>query len=205
MLGWSQAKLPYEVIGKGVTLKLQDAKGNWWRTLVFYPNVVNGQRLIETQTSRKDAAISQPTLALVRRAFADEPLVAGQEVKFNNCAEPINKLSSDSISDKWRVFSSDRIYYKWRVFVDEPQEDLNKIEEVQYLLHPTFPEPLHVRNNPGDGFSVEASGCGEFWIQITITYKDGANINTRYHLDLSKRCKRTHRFDSGTPHRGDNP
>ena len=63
-------------------------------------------------------------------ALADEG-----ELKFTNFAKVIGKQHG-------------KTFYSWRVFVDEPDEVLERIDEVQYLLHPTFPDPLQVRTNP---------------------------------------------------------
>jgi transcription initiation factor IIF auxiliary subunit len=77
-------------------------------------------------------------------------------------------------------------YYRWRVFVDEPPEVLNNIDEVEYTLHPTFPEPNQVRSDPRDKFALETSGWGEFRILAIVRYKDGREERPTYWLDLHK-------------------
>jgi hypothetical protein len=166
-IGWWTAKFPFNGMTKAVKLTLKDNKGNLWGVRPFYPNY-NHQPLIPTQAPQKDAATPLPTPILANSAFAAE-----QEIRFNNYAQAISTLSG-------------RTYYKWRVFMDEPDQVLNRIEEVQYLLHPTFPEPFQVRTNPNDKFAVEASGWGQFLIQITIKYKDQSTVRTGYFLDLTK-------------------
>jgi hypothetical protein len=92
-------------------------------------------------------------------------------VRFNNYAKSLAR-------------EGDSQYYQWRMFVDEPPERLSLIEEVEYLLHPTFPQPRQVRRNPGDGFALETAGWGEFTPLITVKYKDGRQQRVRYQLVL---------------------
>lgn len=185
--GW-QAKLPQEVLEKPVELTFKDRDENWWGVHPFYPNH-NRQVLVKT------VAPAQPAVGLffegtpVGNAYANLPesatsagsqqpsplLIAKEEkpLKFDNYARSIGEMRN-------------RTYYRWRVFLDEPQSVLDTIAEVQYLLHPTFPEPLQVRKDPNDKFALETSGWGEFTILITVRYKDGSEEKTSYHLDLSK-------------------
>lgn len=93
-------------------------------------------------------------------------------IHINNYSRPIGKRGRND-------------YYQWRVFVDEPFERLEQIERVEYLLHPTFPEPQQIRTNPSDRFALETSGWGEFPIQVVVTYKNGTQDRTRYELKLS--------------------
>lgn len=76
--------------------------------------------------------------------------------------------------------------YQWRVFVNEDKSILDKIENITYLLHPTFAEPLHIIDNRQTKFALESIGWGEFIIQITIKFTDDTEKKQRYYLDLSK-------------------
>jgi YEATS family len=165
LLGSWTAKFPYKGVDKAVKLTLKDSKGNSWGVRPFYPNF-NNQSLIPTGPQETAATPAPPSI--IANAFA-----AGKEIRFNNYAKKIRALS-------------ERTYYRWRVFVDEPDQVLKGIAEVQYLLHPTFPEPLQVRTNPADKFAVEASGWGQFLIHIAVKYKDGSTVETGYNLDLTK-------------------
>jgi transcription initiation factor IIF auxiliary subunit len=72
------------------------------------------------------------------------------------------------------------------VFVDEPDEKLNQIRMVIYSLHPTFPNPTQIRDNPQDHFALETAGWGEFNILVTVKFKDGHEEILEYPLNLSK-------------------
>lgn len=93
--------------------------------------------------------------------------------RFNNQARPEGARSS-------------RPYYLWKVFVDEPPGVLATIAEVEYILHPTLPEPVRVSKDRGDRFAISSSGWGEFDIAIRLTYVDGRQEDTVYSLDLNK-------------------
>jgi len=167
-IGWWTAKFPYKGTDKAVKLTLKDTRGKSWKVRPFYPNYQN-QTLFSYQPEAKDATAHSIIPVLTAEAFAAE-----EKIKFNNFAK----------TD--RMFSG-RMYYKWRVFVDEPTDVLDKIAEVQYLLHPSFPEPLQVRTKPDDKFAVESSGWEEFNIEITVKYKDKSTVKKSYHLDFDRK------------------
>lgn len=78
-----------------------------------------------------------------------------------------------------------RPYYEWRVFVNEPPSVLQTIEQVDYVLHPTFPDPFRTSRNRDNAFELAASG-GEFTIVITVHFTNGKEAKTGYYLNLSK-------------------
>ena len=80
----------------------------------------------------------------------------------------------------------ERPHYKWRVFIDEAQPVLDRIKEVIYTLHPTFPQPSQKRDDPKDGFALETAGWGEFTLLIDVKYQDGEAEEIPYLLDLKK-------------------
>jgi len=94
-------------------------------------------------------------------------------VRLNNFSKRLEKRERD-----W--------YYRWKVFVDEPVEELARIESVEYTLHPTFPQPHQVRNNRQEKFALETSGWGEFTMMATFHFTDGSKEKVPYWLDLSK-------------------
>jgi hypothetical protein len=103
-----------------------------------------------------------------------EPVTQQQAaLKFNNYARPIgNKY--------------DRPFYEWRVFVDEPPAILNTIQQVDYVLHPTFPEPFRRSQDRTKNFELIASGWGQFTILITVHYTNGREAKASYPLDFTK-------------------
>ena len=77
-------------------------------------------------------------------------------------------------------------YYQWRVFMDESPTVLSQVESVLYRLHPTFPNPIHLVDDPRSNFALTSQGWGEFLMRITVFLKDGLEYHTSYYLDLEK-------------------
>jgi hypothetical protein len=181
------AKFPYLPPAPGntirtVTLTLEDDTGHSWKVLPFYPNV-KPVHLKPNNALQNDTLKFPIQLPFVSNAFAEPTTKPSKktclnypsEIKFNNWT----KSSGESYSG--------RKYYTWRVFVDEDESILNCIAEVEYILHPTFPNPVQERTNADNKFAVEMSGWGEFMINITIKLNNGETLPpTTYFLDFEK-------------------
>ena len=165
-IGWWTIKFPYKGTNSAVKLTMKDNTGKSWKVRPFYPNYQKQTLFLDLRVSNKNTTHANIP-SLVTEAFAND------HIKFNNFAKKDKKIAKKQ-------------YYKWRVFVDEPDNVLNEILEVEYILHPTFPEPFQVRKDPDDKFAIEYLGWGEFDIQITVKYKDKSIEEMSYHLDLKK-------------------
>ena len=64
-------------------------------------------------------------------------------------------------------------WWEWEVWVDESPEVLESIEEVEYVLHSTFPERVRVKTDPQTKFRLKSGGWGTFNILVNIRMKDG--------------------------------
>jgi hypothetical protein len=96
---------------------------------------------------------------------------------------PTIKFKNHAVPEERR---GDRQFYTWQLFVNEPREVLDRIESVEYILHPTFPEPTQVRKDSEDQFAVEASSAGSFLAAIRIYFKDGHHEDTSHYVDVKK-------------------
>lgn len=77
--------------------------------------------------------------------------------------------------------------WKWSVWLDGPDAELDKINDVEYILHPTFPSPVkHVKSRENN-FRLDARGWGEFRIYIKVTDNQGGVEKLDYWLKLSDR------------------
>jgi hypothetical protein len=166
------AKIPYVDGDRAVKLMLKDGAGAQWAVSPFYPKY--SQRSLTSLTPVPSGAPEALASAesLTRGVTPAAAAVPGS-VRINNFARPGSTVGARRI-------------YQWRVFIDEPPAVLNTIQEVQYLLHPTFPEPFQVRRNPADRFALETTGWGSFEIDVTIRYRSGKVDKKRYTLDLGK-------------------
>ncbi len=64
-------------------------------------------------------------------------------------------------------------WWNWTIRVDEPASTLKRIQQVEYILHPTFPDRIRVERNASNAFQLESAGWGEFDIVANIAFKDG--------------------------------
>lgn len=63
--------------------------------------------------------------------------------------------------------------YDWEIHVEAPDEVLDRIDRVDYVLHETFPEPVRRREDRDSGFSLTSNGWGEFVIGVLLHLRDG--------------------------------
>lgn len=95
------------------------------------------------------------------------------KVKFNN----YSRLTEKKYDDDW---------YEWCVFVDEDPVVINAINAVEYVLHPSFPEPVRFVQDKSSKFALFSSGWGSFDIKIRINFEDGTSLGASYTLRLER-------------------
>ena len=74
--------------------------------------------------------------------------------------------------------------YAWCVFVDAPRSRLDGILEVEYSLHPGFPEPMRRIADASHCFALQSNGWREFTLHVRIFYKSGVVATKRCPLKL---------------------
>ena len=89
-------------------------------------------------------------------------------------------------ASKYVKTKGDMDWYKWKVFLKGSGEELDEINYVTYILHPTFPNPIRKITDRTSDFELSTSGWGEFEIKAKINYKTGKIKTITYWLDLSK-------------------
>lgn len=180
--GW-QVELPADVAGSPVRLTFNDRDGASWEVGSFFPNRVTQRMRAGRREPPPDpgaaanqrGTLSIPGVAVVMAAEPDAQTMkqVPPALRFNNFARPMGS-------------HYERPYYQWRVFVDEPARVLDTIRQVDYVLHPTFPEPFQTSRDRSRNFELVASGWGGFRILITVRYASGVEAKTTYFLDLKK-------------------
>ena len=78
-------------------------------------------------------------------------------------------------------------WYEWEIFVNENDQTLDRIDHVEYLLHPTFPNPRRVVYDRASKFALRTSGWGVFTVKARITFKDGTQEEASHYLDFGKK------------------
>jgi len=87
--------------------------------------------------------------------------------------------------------------WKWSVWLDGPNAELDKIADVEYILHPTFPSPVkHVKSRENK-FRLDARGWGEFRIYIKVTDHQGGVEKLDHWLNLFDRDMEKQAFAQG--------
>jgi transcription initiation factor IIF auxiliary subunit len=81
---------------------------------------------------------------------------------------------------------SDQERYAWCVYLHETDEQLKKIREVEYTLHPTFPNPVRNIIDREHCFPLLSDGWGAFSIRIRVISIDGDLVRASHMLTLEK-------------------
>ncbi len=82
-------------------------------------------------------------------------------------------ISADNVAKKSKIKDD---YWDWTIFINAPEDVLERIEYVEYELHPTFINPMRIVNQRSSGpyaFPLNSSGWGTFTVKIKVYYNDG--------------------------------
>lgn len=87
------------------------------------------------------------------------------------------------LKNNWHYQNDDR--WEWELFLDSDNpKELDNVEKVKYILHPTFPDPIRMVKNPSEGFRLKTNGWGTFKTQAFVYFKDGKKKKLVHNLDL---------------------
>lgn len=89
------------------------------------------------------------------------------------------------IRNDWKYEFED--WWKWGAFLDDSGTgDLEKVDYVEYILHPTFKNPVRKITDRGSGFRLSTSGWGVFLLRAIVHFKDGSTRNLSHSLVLRR-------------------
>jgi transcription initiation factor IIF auxiliary subunit len=77
-------------------------------------------------------------------------------------------------------------YWTWSVWIDGPDAELDQVQFVEWVLHPTFPNPIRRATQRQDKFRIEASGWEAFEINAQVSTKDGREQHLKHQLRLDE-------------------
>ena len=63
--------------------------------------------------------------------------------------------------------------YEWKIYVVADSNVLDAIRSVEYLLHPSLPDPVRKSETRSEDFAITFDGSSEFNVIATIEYTDG--------------------------------
>jgi transcription initiation factor IIF auxiliary subunit len=75
-------------------------------------------------------------------------------------------------------------YWDWWVWIEGSKEELDQIDRVIYILHPTFPNPVRELWDRSTKFLMTTAGWGVFLIRATVKHQDGKETHLQHHLKL---------------------
>jgi hypothetical protein len=76
--------------------------------------------------------------------------------------------------------------WNWSVWIDGPDTELDQLDSVEWVLHPTFSPPIVRVTQRQSKFRFDASGWGEFEINAHLTAKDGGRRHLQHWLRLGE-------------------
>ncbi len=62
--------------------------------------------------------------------------------------------------------------WNWAVWLDGSPDDLEEVAYVEYVLHPTFPNPVRKVTDRASKFRMQTNGWGEFNIKVRIHFAE---------------------------------
>lgn len=74
--------------------------------------------------------------------------------------------------------------WDWSIWLEGSDEDLDQVASAEYVLHPTFPNPVQEVSNRANSFRLDARGWGEFLIHVNIHLQDGTTLKHEHWLKL---------------------
>ncbi|MFX0196032.1 MAG: pYEATS domain-containing protein [Candidatus Hodarchaeota archaeon] len=77
-------------------------------------------------------------------------------------------------------------WYDWCLFAAGPKEAIQAVREIEYRLHPTFPNPIRIVKDKNTRFALFSTGWGEFTVDIEVLFEDGERIEREYFLQLAE-------------------
>jgi transcription initiation factor IIF auxiliary subunit len=74
--------------------------------------------------------------------------------------------------------------WKWSVWLEGPAEELDSVDHVTYILHPSFHNPVREISDRASGFRLDTSGWGTFRIYAKVFMKSGEERLLEHDLKL---------------------
>jgi transcription initiation factor IIF auxiliary subunit len=76
-------------------------------------------------------------------------------------------------------------WWEWEAFLDDAGSgELEQVDHVEYVLHPTFPNPIRTVNDPEGGFILKTAGWGVFTLKAFVYTKDRKKYKLTHDLEL---------------------
>lgn len=84
---------------------------------------------------------------------------------------------------QWEKYAGED-WWNWAVWLEGDEAELNAVNFVEWILHPTFRNPVRIVSDRLSKFRLETAGWGVFPIVARVQMKDGTKKALRHHLEL---------------------
>ena len=87
------------------------------------------------------------------------------------------------LRNKWNYKGNER--WRWDAFLDDDASgELKEVDFVEYILHPTFNDPIRTNQDPEGGFVLNTEGWGTFTLKAFAQMKDGSRKALTHDVEL---------------------
>ena len=87
------------------------------------------------------------------------------------------------LRNRWHYRGGDR--WEWEAFLDDGGSgELSNVDYVEYVLHPTFSNPIRRITAREGGFVLETAGWGTFILKAFVHTKDRRKMKLTHQLEL---------------------
>jgi transcription initiation factor IIF auxiliary subunit len=78
-------------------------------------------------------------------------------------------------------------WWKWSAFLDDGGSgELGNVDRVEYVLHPSFNNPVREVSDPAGGFAMDTAGWGTFPLKAVVYTKDGKKQVLTHEVQLEE-------------------
>jgi hypothetical protein len=75
-------------------------------------------------------------------------------------------------------------YWRWSAWIEGGDAELDKVEQVVWILHPSFVQPRVLSKVRLDKFRLSTAGWGTFVLRAEVTLADGKKVQLKHNLRL---------------------
>nr|WP_315393986.1 pYEATS domain-containing protein [uncultured Duganella sp.] len=93
-----------------------------------------------------------------------------------------------TVAAEYRIAQSEEYVgkdrWKWSCWIDAKEHDLDMIESVTWVLHPTFSPSRVIVKSRETSFRLDSGGWGTFMLVASLVLQDGRTVKVRHALKL---------------------
>ena len=87
------------------------------------------------------------------------------------------------IRNRWKYRGDDR--WDWEAFLeDDGSGQLATVDSVEYILHPTFSNPVREVSSAHNQFKLKTNGWGTFELKAFVNFNDGSRKKLTHNIEL---------------------